>query len=46
MLNRCARISTDGKSVVAQVALLTMAGAEKVFREAGSGARTDRRETC
>jgi DNA invertase Pin-like site-specific DNA recombinase len=37
-----ARVSTDGQSVAAQVAALTAAGAEKVFREVASGARTDR----
>jgi DNA invertase Pin-like site-specific DNA recombinase len=37
-----ARVSTDGQSVVAQVAALTAAGAEKVFREVASGAKTDR----
>jgi len=37
-----ARISTDGQSVAAQLAQLTEAGAEKVFREVASGAKTDR----
>ncbi len=37
-----ARVSTDGQSVVAQVATLTTAGAEKVFKETASGAKTDR----
>ena len=37
-----ARVSTDGQSVAAQVAQLTAAGAEKVFREVASGAKTDR----
>jgi DNA invertase Pin-like site-specific DNA recombinase len=37
-----ARVSTDGQSVAAQVAQLRKAGAAKVFRETGSGARTDR----
>jgi DNA invertase Pin-like site-specific DNA recombinase len=37
-----ARVSTDGQSVAAQVAELTQAGAEKVFRETASGAKTDR----
>jgi DNA invertase Pin-like site-specific DNA recombinase len=36
-----ARVSTDGQSVAAQVALHT-AGAGKVFREVASGAKTDR----
>jgi Resolvase, N terminal domain len=34
-----ARVSTDGQSVDAQVAALTAAGAEKVFREVASGPR-------
>lgn len=38
-----ARVSTDGQSVDAQVAALKAAGAEKVFRETASGAKTDRR---
>ncbi len=37
-----ARVSTDGQSVAAQVALLTRAGCKKVFRETASGAETDR----
>ena len=37
-----ARVSTDGQSVDAQLAALTAAGAEKVFREVASGAKTDR----
>src|ERR1700732_1366809 len=37
-----ARVSTDGQSVDAQVRQLRAAGAEKVFRETASGARTDR----
>jgi DNA invertase Pin-like site-specific DNA recombinase len=37
-----ARVSTDGQSVAAQVEDLTRAGAEKVFRETASGAKTDR----
>ena len=37
-----ARISTDGQSVDAQVKQLRAAGAEKVFRETASGARSDR----
>jgi DNA invertase Pin-like site-specific DNA recombinase len=37
-----ARVSTDGQSVAAQVATLSQAGAEKVFRETASGAKTDR----
>lgn len=42
MIYGYARVSTDGQSVEAQVAALTEAGAEKVFREVASGARTDR----
>jgi len=37
-----ARVSTDAQSVDAQVAALTAAGAERVFREVASGAKTDR----
>jgi DNA invertase Pin-like site-specific DNA recombinase len=37
-----ARVSTDGQSVAAQVAALRQAGAEKVFREVASGAKSDR----
>src|ERR1700726_5063739 len=37
-----ARVSTDGQSVDAQVRQLTKAGCKKVFREVGSGAKTDR----
>lgn len=39
-----ARVSTDGQSVDAQVKALRVAGAEKVFRETASGAKSDRRE--
>lgn len=42
MIYGYARVSTDGQSVNAQVAQLTKAGAEKVFRETASGARTER----
>jgi DNA invertase Pin-like site-specific DNA recombinase len=42
MIYGYARVSTDGQSVAAQVAQLTTAGAEKVFREIASGAQTDR----
>jgi len=42
MIYGYARVSTDGQSVAAQVAALTAAGAEKVFRETASGAKTDR----
>ena len=38
----CALVSTDGRSVAAQVAQLRKAGAAKVFRETASGAKTDR----
>ena len=38
------RVSTDGQSVDAQVRQLRDAGAEKIFRETASGAKTDRRE--
>jgi DNA invertase Pin-like site-specific DNA recombinase len=37
-----ARVSTDGQSVDAQIRQLRAAGAGKVFREAASGAKTDR----
>ena len=37
-----ARVSTDGQSVDAQVAELKAGGADKVFRETASGAKTDR----
>lgn len=39
-----ARVSTDGQSVDAQVSQLRAAGAEKVYREKASGAKTDRRQ--
>ena len=42
MIYGYARVSTDGQSVDAQVKQLRAAGAEKVFREKASGARTDR----
>jgi DNA invertase Pin-like site-specific DNA recombinase len=42
MIYGYARVSTDGQSVAAQVALLTKAGCKKVFREVASGAKTDR----
>ena len=38
------RVSTDGESVDAQVKQLRAAGAETVFRETASGAKSDRRE--
>lgn len=37
-----ARVSTDGQSVEAQVRQLRTAGAEHVYREVASGAKTDR----
>src|SRR5208337_2319913 len=36
--------SADGQTLDAQIAALTAAGAARVFREAASGAGTDRRE--
>ena len=42
MIYGYARVSTDGQSVTAQVATLKAAGADKVFREVASGAKTDR----
>jgi DNA invertase Pin-like site-specific DNA recombinase len=42
MIYGYARVSTDGQSVDAQVRQLRAAGAGKVFREVGSGAKTDR----
>jgi DNA invertase Pin-like site-specific DNA recombinase len=42
MIYGYARVSTDGQSVMAQVAELTAAGAVMVFREVASGAKTDR----
>ena len=42
MIYGYARVSTDGQSVTAQVAQLRDAGAEKVFQETASGAKTDR----
>ena len=42
MIYGYARVSTDGQSVDAQVKQLRAAGAEKVFRETASGAKTDR----
>ena len=37
-----ARVSTDGQSVAAQVTALKQAGAEKVFKEVASGAKSNR----
>jgi DNA invertase Pin-like site-specific DNA recombinase len=42
MIYGYARVSTDGQSVDAQVKQLRAAGAEKVFRETASWARSDR----
>ena len=42
MIYGYARVSTDGQSVEAQIAALTVAGADMVFREVASGAKTDR----
>ena len=42
MIYGYARVSTGGQSEAAQVRQLRAAGAKKVFREAASGARTDR----
>src|ERR1700747_3275978 len=42
MIYGYARVSTDGQSVEAQIAALKAAGAEKVYREVASGAKTDR----
>lgn len=42
MIYGYARVSTDGQSVDAQVRQLRAAGAEQVFKETASGAKTDR----
>src|ERR1700730_13250327 len=42
MIYGYARVSTDGQSEAAQVRQLRAAGAQKVFREVASGAKTDR----
>jgi DNA invertase Pin-like site-specific DNA recombinase len=42
MIYGYARVSTDGQSVDAQVKQLREAGAEKIFRETASGAKSDR----
>ena len=42
MIHAYARVSTDGQSVDAQVKQLRAAGADKIWRETASGAKTDR----
>jgi len=42
LIRAYARVSTDGQSVDAQVKQLRAAGAEQVYRETASGAKTDR----
>ena len=42
MIYGYARVSTDGQSVDAQVKQLRAAGAEKIFKETASGAKSDR----
>lgn len=42
MIYGYARVSTDGQSVAAQVKALRNAGADKIFRETASGAKSDR----
>jgi DNA invertase Pin-like site-specific DNA recombinase len=44
MIVAYARVSSDGQTLDAQLASLKAAGAEKVFAEKVSGAKTDRRE--
>jgi DNA invertase Pin-like site-specific DNA recombinase len=44
MIYGYARVSTDGQSLDAQVKQLRAAGAEKVFKETASGAKTERAE--
>jgi DNA invertase Pin-like site-specific DNA recombinase len=42
MIYGYARVSTEGQSVSAQVAALTDAGAQRIYKEVASGAKTDR----
>jgi len=42
MIYGCARVSTDGQSVEAQVRALCPASARRVFRETASGAKSHR----
>src|SRR5664279_2118066 len=44
MIYGYARVSTDGQTLDAQRDALRAAGAEKVFQETASGAKTNRRE--
>ena len=44
MIVAYARVSTDGQTPDAQLSALRAAGAEKVYSEKVSGAKTDRRE--
>ena len=46
MIYGYARVSTDGQTVTAQVDVLQAAGADSVFREVASGAKTDRAQLC
>jgi DNA invertase Pin-like site-specific DNA recombinase len=39
-----ARVSTDGQTLDAQIAALKAAGAERIYRETASGAKTERKE--
>jgi DNA invertase Pin-like site-specific DNA recombinase len=42
MIYGYARVSTEGQNLAAQVAALTDAGAQKIYKEVASGAKTDR----